>query len=319
MMLWLTIILCLCISFIFSGVEAGILSVDRVRLRHRVKIRDGAALKLNLLLKEPDRLLMTVIIVTNLLNIFAITLTTAAFVRWWGLAGYLVALLFFVPLYFFGLELFPKSLFRRFPYRALALLSEPLRIADLLLSPALAFGVGFARRLAREDQDSRKLFAGREEFKYFTAESERSGVLSAVERQLINNVVDFHVITARDLMQPLSDFHTIRYDQRIEDLITASHGGSVERFLVVSESGEILGLVELFEAILDCAPRARVSSFLRRITPVSPAEPASRLLRNLRIARTPVALVVEEGTPVGLIFSEAVYKRLISPAPPVGS
>lgn len=314
MMLWLGIALCLCVSFVFSGIEAGILSVNRVRLRHRVKLRDPAAIRLNRLLKEPDRLLMTVIIVTNLMNIFAIAMTTAVFVRSWGRAGYILSLVFFVPLYFFGLELFPKSLFRRFPYRALVMLSEPLRIADLLLSPVLAFGVGLARRMAREDQDSRKLFAGREEFKYFTAESERSGVLSSVERQLINNVVDFQAITARDLMQPLSDFHTIRYDSEVEELIAASHGGSVERFLVVADSGEILGLVELFEAILDRAPRSRVSSFLRRITPVPPTEPAPRLLRNLRTARTPVALVVEGGEPLGIVFSEAVYKRLISPA-----
>lgn len=312
-MLWIA--LCLCVSFIFSGIEAGILSVNRVRLRHRAKMRDKAALRLNVLLKRPERLLMTVVIVTNLANIFAITLTTAAFVQWWGRAGYLVAFVFFLPLYLFGLELFPKSLFRRFPYRSLALLSEPLRIAYGLLSPVLALGTGLARRLAPgEERDSRKLFAGREDFKYFTVESEHSGALSAVERQLINNVVDFQAVTARDLMQPLSDFHAVRPDCTVEELIAASNGGSVERFLAVSETGEILGLVELFEAILDRTPGAKVGSFIRRITPVPLAEPAPRLLRKLRAARTPVALVVEAGTPLGLVFSEAVYKRLISPA-----
>jgi len=315
MIVWFTVSLCLIISFIFSGIEAGILSVDRVRLRHRVKLRDKAALRLNRLLKEPERLLMTVVIVTNLMNIFAITLTTNVFVRLWGRAGYAVSLAMFLPLYLFGLELFPKSLFRRFPYRALALLSEPLRIADSLLSPVLNLGIGLAQRLVPKDEHhSRKLFAGREDFKYFTVESERSGTLSPVERQLIHNVMDFPSITARDLMQPVEGFPTIGHDCGMNELIAASHGGSVERFLVVSGTGEILGLVNLFEALLDSGPRARVSTFIRRLVPVPSSEPAPRLLQTLRSARTPVALVSENGRPIGLVFGEAVYRRLFSPA-----
>ena len=313
-MLWLAICFCLLVSFVFSGIEAGILSVNRVRLRHRVKMRDPAALRLNRLLSRSEQLLMTVVIVTNLANIFAVTLTTTAFVGWWGLAGYLVALIVFLPLYLFGLELFPKSLFRRFPYRALALLSQPLVLADKLASPFLSLGAGLVKRVVPKDEPfSRKLFAGREDFKYFTVESERSGALSPEERQLIHNVVDFRSVAARDLMQPLSDFPTIPHDCTVEDLIAASRGGSLERFLVVSSTGEILGLVNLFEAILERSPRSRVSTHIRRMLIVAPAESAPRLLRKLRNARTPVALVTKDKTPMGLIFAEAVYRRLVSP------
>ena len=75
---------------------------------------------------------MTVLIVTNLMNIFALTLTTQEFVRWLGPRGYCLALVLALPVYLMGLELLPKSLFRRFPYRALAFLATPLRLADLL-------------------------------------------------------------------------------------------------------------------------------------------------------------------------------------------
>ena len=314
-MLWLAISFCLLISFIFSGIEAGLLSVNRIRLRHRVKMRDAAALRLNRLLKQPERLLMTVILVTNLMNIFAIALTTMAFVAWWGRAGYGVSLLLFLPLYLFGLELFPKSLFRRFPYRALALFSEPLLAADRLLSPILMLGTAAARWVVPKDEPySRKLFAGREDFKYFTVESERSGTLSPVERQLIHNVVDFRAVAARNLMHPVADFPKIPHDCTVENLIAASQNGAIERFLVVNGHGEILGLVNLFEAIFDRGPKARVSTFLQRLIVVAPAESAPRLLRKLRVARTPVALVVDAGAPVGLVFDEAVYRRLVSPA-----
>ena len=65
-MVWIAILLCLLVSFVFSGIEAGILSVNRVRLAHREKAGDEAAIKLNKLLADPERLLVTVLLVTNL-------------------------------------------------------------------------------------------------------------------------------------------------------------------------------------------------------------------------------------------------------------
>ena len=314
-MYWIAIAICLLISFVFSGIEAGILSVNRIRLRNRVKLRDKAALRLDRLLKRPERLLITVVIVTNLMNILAITLTTSEFVRWWGRSGYLATLILFLPLYLFGLELFPKSLFRRFPYRALALLSEPLRIADKLFSPIVFLGSLVAHWVVPKDEPySRKLFAGREDFKYFTVESERSGTLSPVERQLIHNVIDYRSVNARDLMQPVSNFPVIRQDATVDELIAASRDGTLERFLAVADNGEILGLVNLFEAVIDRGPTARVSTYIRRLLTVAPVESAPRLLRKLCTARTPVALVVDAGQPVGLVFDEALYRRLVSPA-----
>ena len=113
-------------------------------------------------------------------------------------------------------------------------------------------------------------------------------------------------------MQPLADFPTLREGAEIEELIEASHGGSLERFLVVSATGEILGMVSLFEAILARAPGAKISPHMRRIARVPQMESALRVLRKLRTARTRVALVMDGNTPKGLLFAEALYRRLVS-------
>ena len=311
MMLWLAIVVVLLVSFVFSGIEAGFLSLNRVQLRNRAKHRDPAALRLQKLIKEPERLLLTVVIVTNLANIFAITLATSVFVRHWGHWGYGVALLIFLPLYLFGLELFPKALFRRFPTPALAYLSAPLRLAFLALGPVLRGSTHLSRRLL-PPLEARKLFAAREDFKYLTLETERSGAISPAERQLIHGVVDFRSVKAQDLMKPLADFVTIPHSAEIEKLIAASCNGKVERFLALSESGEILGLVSLFEAVLARGPRAKISSHIRRIVSVRGSESAFRVLRRMRTSRTQAALVMEGGVPRGLLFAETLYRRLVS-------
>src|ERR1700751_2263304 len=97
-MIWAAIVGCLLVSFVFSGIEAGILSMNRVRLRHRLKLRDRAAITLNRLLERPERLLVTVLLVTNLMNIFAIILATQEIVKnLGGRLGYPVAFAAFLP------------------------------------------------------------------------------------------------------------------------------------------------------------------------------------------------------------------------------
>src|SRR5687768_14981211 len=98
-MIWGVVLVCLLISFLFSGIEAGVLSVNRVRLRHKVKLKDPAALVLNRLLARPERVLVTVLVVTNLMNITAIVLTTQELVDRYGRAGYLLSLVGFLPVY----------------------------------------------------------------------------------------------------------------------------------------------------------------------------------------------------------------------------
>ena len=82
------IVCCWIISFLFNGIESGLLSIDPVRLRQNVKRRVPAALQLNRLLKHPERLLATVLLVTNAADIIALLLLTSQLFRWYGYAGF---------------------------------------------------------------------------------------------------------------------------------------------------------------------------------------------------------------------------------------
>lgn len=314
MILWFLIGLCLFISFLFAGIESGILSINRVHLRHRADEGDPSAKTLQSMLQHPERILMTVVIVTNLMNIFAITLTTQIFVNWWDAAGYFISLLIFFPLYLFALELFPKSLFRRLSTDFLAALATPLRIADRLLSPFLHFGTLLMHRFSRNEAAfNHKLFTAREDFQYFLQETEKAGSISPIQRDLIHNVVEFRALTALDLMRPLSEFPTQRQESGINDLIAASKQGQQETFLIVSESGEIVGFADLYEILLDRDHRTQLSSYTRPLTRVAATDAAPRVLRKLTATHSKMALVVDGQKPIGLVFRDSLYKRVISP------
>jgi CBS domain containing-hemolysin-like protein len=313
-MIWLAVALCLAVSFVFSGIEAGLLSMSRVRLRHRVKMRDGAAMTLNRMLARPERLLATVLLVTNFMNIAAITLCASELVKLLGARGYLVTLLVALPVYLLGVEVLPKSLFRRFPYRALAALTGPLRFAEALLTPLHFVGQGVSRMFfGNRPPNQQKLFTAREDFKYLTFESERTGALTGEERQLIHTVIDFRNLLVRDVMVPMRDVRTIASDATLDYLLAHSADAKFDRWPVVTTDFGITGLVNVFDIAIEGRRDGRVERFQRRLVKVNANEPAFSALRKLRAARATMALVIDPpGEPLGIVTWEDLIARLVS-------
>src|SRR6202049_3574191 len=156
------ILCCWIVSFVFAGIEAGLLSIDPVRLRHRVKRNMRAALMLNQLLQRPERLLVTVLLITNMADILALLLLTRRLVGTFGYMGFLSALIIAFPIYLFVLAVFPKSLFRRFPFRALVALAGLLEVVSIILWPVLELGERLGRLiLSRPAGERARAFAAR--------------------------------------------------------------------------------------------------------------------------------------------------------------
>ncbi len=148
MISWLAIFGLCAVTFLFAGIEAGLLSVDLVRLRSQVKQKKPGAARLARLLQEPERLLVTVLLITNVANIVALLLATRVVVNSLGVAGYFVTVAAAIPFHLFVLGVLPKSLFRRFPFRALAALGGLLEKTSLVLWPVLEVGELLGRLLS---------------------------------------------------------------------------------------------------------------------------------------------------------------------------
>ncbi len=131
---------CWLISFLFAGIEAGLLALDPIRLRHRAKSGDRAAQRLQKMLERPERLLITVLLATNAADIIALIILTRELVLAFGMFGYPLAILIALPVYLFFLGVLPKSLFRRFPLRAVVRLSGCWRWLQKFCGPFIGLG-----------------------------------------------------------------------------------------------------------------------------------------------------------------------------------
>src|SRR5438132_10935237 len=233
-MITFAIFCCWIVSFFFNGIESGLLSIDPVRLRQNVKRRVPAALKLNRLLKHPERLLVTVLLFTNAADIVGLLLLTRQLVGSFGYAGYFFSLAIALPVYLFLLSVLPKSLFRRFPFRALARLAGVLEFAVMLFSPLLELGARLGKLVlpARAAKHAR-LFAAREELKQITTESEREGSLTPTERAMIHNVVDFRGVKVRDVMLPSAKVVTLRPSASTQEALELGAASGLDRLPLV--------------------------------------------------------------------------------------
>src|ERR1700730_1755456 len=226
----LIILGCWVISFVFNGIEAGLMSIDPVRLRHHAKLGRPEAVRLDRLLQTPERLLVTVLLVTNFFDIVGLLLLARYFISRFGAAGFVLSLVVALPVYLFVLGVLPKALFRRFPLRALAPLSSLLELVSLILWPLLELGSLMRRALFGERGAERgRLFAAREELKQITAQSEREGSITATERAMIHNVVDFRGVKARDVMVPIGQVVGVPPDAPISAAIERARTADVDQ------------------------------------------------------------------------------------------
>jgi putative hemolysin len=311
-MIWLLAALCWIISFLFAGIEAGLLALDQVRLRHRAKGGDRGARRLQEMLKQPDRLLITVLLVTNAADITALIILTHELVLRLGWPGYPIAVAIALPVYLFFLGVLPKSLFRRFPLRAVARLSGLLELTTKLLWPLHAVGAFIERTVFARAKNPPRLFAGREELKMITVQSEESGALSSTERAMIHNVVDFTSVNVSDVMVPLGKTLSFSPNASPKEVLATSEKSGIDRFPIFADNAEPLGLINVYDILFDTESSNPLRHFMRRIITAAENESAYRVVRRLRAARIGLAAVVDSRQKsIGIVALEDLVRQLV--------
>src|SRR3984957_2163390 len=241
---------CLAVSFVFSGTEAGLLSLNRLRLRQLSRSGDAHAIRLWRLVEEPSRLFITVLCVTGLANIIAILILTSWFVHAFKEWGYLCTILVAFPVFLIVTEMLPKSFFRRFPYQALASIAVLLEIASLVLIPLMTIGSWCAVHIFRLKRPQ-EVFVAREDLKSVTRQIEKMGMLRSIERQMIHNVVDFRAVTVKSVMVNRDKVVTLKIGTPVEAVVNIFLQTRFDSLPIVNEQKEIIGLINVFDIILD--------------------------------------------------------------------
>jgi CBS domain containing-hemolysin-like protein len=306
---WILLILALPLSFLLSGLETAVLSVSKVRLRHQVKEKKRAAARLQRLFRRRDRLLSATLILNHTLNILVFAIATDKLVEHFGNWGYLASIAVSLPIYLLLLELLAKSLFKRFPYRALVRFLPLLEAIYYIFGPFM-FTAPLLRRILRghETPDG----GNREDFRSLTNIIEREGELGSYEKKLIQGVLDFNRLTVRDVMIPLSKVTAIPLEMPTSAALELARETGLDQFPVMSPKGEFVGLFDTFEALLANPSRNTVVHSLRRLVRTRTDESAVTIIRRLRRSGVPLAVVYDRaGQPLGIVSTSDLLQRML--------
>jgi CBS domain containing-hemolysin-like protein len=131
---------------------------------------------------------------------------------------------------------------------------------------------------------------------------------------MIHNVVDFRSVKVRDVMVAIPSVVTVRPDTTIEQLIELSRRSRFDGYPVVDRRGRIIGMVSIFDLLVDQSI-STVRSSIRRILTVRQDDQASIVLRRLRAAPSSLAAVVDEqGNTTGIVSVEDLLNPLVKVA-----
>lgn len=313
-MIWLGLLACMVVSFTFSGIEAGVLSVNRVRLRHHARRGEVAALQLDGLLNRIERLMITVVLVNNAANILGIALLYYFFTSLVGPSGAWLALLVALPVFVVLLEFLPRVIFRRFPYRTLVGFARILTAAHVLCAPWVALGAWCVKPFLSRYRETRdKRLVRLEDLRRITADSASRGQISSIGKDLMESVVEFRHLKVADVVTPFREVTIVRPETSVPEILERARETGSDRFPIIHSDGRCEGIVRVFDLLRDGVTSGRAQSYARRVLSFPAHTPAMDALRKLRAARFSVGLVTDpHGVPVGLVTSESLVRRLLN-------
>ena len=306
-------VICLFVSFVFSGVEAGLLAVNPARLRARARAGEPAAQRLERLLRRPDRLLATSLLVTNFMDLAALALLTGTLVNAMGLWGYAAAFPLLLPIFLVGVRMLPKALFRRFPYRTLALLAGSLELTTRLLSPLVALAAGLSRRVGLGRAfDPLRLSIAREQFGSLVASD---ATLKPVQREMITRMLAFRRLLAGDIVRPLPPVLAHRDNLRIDEAIAFARQRGTDVVLTLDGGGKPVFIERTFDLLVALDRGGALRGEAGEVLLAAPDEPAHRVLRRMRAARREVAVMVRDGRGAGIIRMDDLLQAMLGAKP----
>jgi CBS domain containing-hemolysin-like protein len=304
-------LLILCSGY-FSATETAFSAMNRIRMKTLAERSKRAALTLRLA-EDYDRLLSTILVGNNLVNIAATSLATILFVRHWGdLGPTLSTIAMTVAVLIFG-EVTPKSLAKDAPER-FAMFSAPLlRALMVVLTPVNGFFALWKRMLNLLFRPPEDPGITGEELLTMVDEAQSDGGINPNEGELLRSAIEFYDIDASDILIPRVDVVAVDVDEPREQVRQVFADSGFSRLLVYQESIDnvvgVLNQKDFYDPRKEDKP---LKALLTDPLFVTPGIKSFQLFSLLQKNRAHMAVIVDEyGGTVGIVTLEDILEELV--------
>lgn len=303
------------LSGYFSATETAFSSLNKTRLKTMVEKGNKKASLALALAEQYDKLLSTILIGNNIVNISLSAIATVLFIRLLGgeLGPTISTVVITVVVLIFG-EITPKSLAKDSPEK-FALFSAPLiRLLIWVLTPINFIFSLWKKLLTKLLKTEQKEKMSQEELLMFVEEVQQEGSIDDNEGDLLRNAIEFTERRAEDILTHRIDLEAVPIDATKEEIARKFAETRFSRILVYEETiDKIVGVIHQKDFYTASGITGKRMKDL--ITPtiyIQKAERINDLLRLLQKHKTHIAVVVDEyGGTLGIVTMEDILEELV--------
>ena len=310
-------------SAFFSSSEAAYLSLERVRVAHLVNSNVPGARRIAGMLEQPERLLATILLGNNLVNVAFTAVVTVIAVDLLGEnTGVVVATVAgTLALLVFG-EIVPKTFAVHNSERMAFLYARPLKVVELVLWPLVMVLQWMTRgtRSALGAETTPRESITEAELRTLFDIGEAEGTFEPGEVDMLENVLNFGDSQVREVMTPRNRIASVEHGMTLREFLAVYADYSHTRFPVIRGGGDniigILSVKDVLRAISTDKLRFEdsVTDYIRDCYFVPETKRVAELFEELRSTGNQMAMVVDEyGGLSGLVTLKRLLEVVVGP------
>ncbi len=305
------LIVLLVLSGFFSSAETALFSISTTKARHLAKRKDKSFALIKKMKEDPHKLLSTILIGNNIVNVGASALATSITINIVssnavGLATGIMT--FFILV--FG-EVFPKSIATRNNILIARIVIFPIYWLSVLFYPVVIF-LNFIPKLTGKIKKTP--IVTEEELMTFVEVVEEEGEIKEEEKELIHNIFEFDDINASEIMTPRADMFIIEADEKLQ-LEKIVKSGFTRIPVIDGDIDHVIGILNIKDLFVHQTTTGKMPDIRKIMTKpyfIPENKKLDTLLHQFKKRKHHIAIVVDEhGGVAGLITLEDVLEEIV--------
>lgn len=315
----LILLLLLAVAAFFSVSETALIGVQRHQVRLKAEQGHPRARLLNTMMDEPERILSTVLIGNNLVNIGATAYATVVALALFGGEGALIATGIMAVLITVATEIIPKTFAVQRPLPISLVVARPLHWVEMVLKPAVAVLTALSRQVARiggSRHPTKAPFITQDEIEIIVRESVKGGEVDQFTHNVLRELFDFSDTDLRKVMTPRDAIQFLPQTAPLSEAADVAHRTGRTRLLVVDGTlDRVVGCVHVKD-LLRLRSRGMsdepVTECLRPVLMVQSNRRPDQVLLDMQKSHRLLAVIQNEtGSTLGLVTLEDLLEELL--------
>lgn len=304
-------------SAFFSGSETALMAVDRWRIRSLARRRRRPRL-VEKTLREPEKLIGTILLGNNLVNVAASALATGLAIDLVGDRGIIWATFIMTVVILIFAELTPKTLAAYYSERVAIIVVEPIYALIKILYPLVRMLSAITNKVLRlfgVKKPDYKAVLSTEEIAAMIQFGAEEGILRKREEEMLQAVLALDRIRVESVMVPMRDVVAFEVNTSHQEVLSGVKKTEFSRYPVYeNDKAEVLGFIHIRDLLKwqDQSRDFALRKIMRNASYVPEAKSARQQLVDFQRTRIHLAFVVDEyGEVVGIVTLEDILEEIV--------